>query len=269
MIEIHSHLLPGVDDGAPDIKSAIAMAKAYVRQGVQTVICTPHFDLQQNHGEKAWMEYFDRIQAAFENLNNRLQQEQIALQLLPGLEIQLSADLLLALKNHSSQYPMTLAHSNYILIELPRWFSGSLDTLDQLLFNIQLAGYMPVLAHPERSMLNDGVREKLIQWVEDERLLLQVNASSIIVPDGLPAAQAERYCRRCGYVDWLLTRNLVHFVASDAHDCLARPPQNQPAWQTLAEKYGRNLANRLLRQNPACILSDQPVQTLASSEPAV
>lgn len=257
MIEMHSHLLPGVDDGAPDLETALAMANEYVRQGVLTVICTPHFR-SQNLAGSAGKAALTQIQSSFQALKEQLQLDDSPLMIELGLEIELSADLLPALKEFSG-YPLTLAGTGYLLIELPRWFNSNLDTLEKLIFGIQIAGYMPILAHPERMMMNEGVLDKLIKWVSNESLLLQVNASSLIEPEGLATEQANRYKRRQTYVKQLIGLELVHFIASDAHNLDSRPPLIQLARQTLHAKYGQELADLLTLDNPARLLANHPI----------
>lgn len=254
---MHSHLLPGVDDGAPDMDIALALAKDYVQQGVQTVVCTPHFNCQTLAGE-AGRASITQIQIAYHDLKSRLKQASIPLKIELGLEIELSADLLPAL-GHFSQFPFTLARTSYLLFELHRGFNSNLDTLEKLIFNLQIAGYSPIMAHPERVMMNEGVLKKLQKWVENECLLLQVNTSSLIEPKRVTAEQAGRYRRRQNYVNQLIVRGLVHFVASDTHNLTSRPPQNQLARQTLQAKYSYELAELLTQHNPERLLADQPI----------
>lgn len=257
MIEMHSHLLPGVDDGAPDMDTAIAMACEYVRQDVQTVICTPHFSCQTLFSD-AGKTVLTQIQTAYQILKKRLKSDGSPLAIELGLEIELSADMLPALKSFS-QYPLTLAGTSYLLIELPRWFNSNLDTLEKLIFKLQIAGYMPIMAHPERAMMNEGVLEKLEKWVNNEYLLLQVNTSSLIEPQGMASEQAIRYKRRQNYVKQLIEHELVHFIASDAHNLDSRRPQNQLARQALQAKYGQELADLLTLHNPVRLLADLPI----------
>ena len=169
--------------------------------------------------------------------------------LLPGLEI----------LQRRFQKPMSLAGSAYILVELPRWLNNGLRSVEPLLFNLELAGNFPILAHPERIVPFADALPILESWVEQERIYLQINASSLVEPLKGTAEQKERYNRRRQIADELIRRRMVHFIASDAHGANKRPVQNAPAWQTISQDYTQALAKLLLQDNPARLLADEPI----------
>ena len=260
MIEIHSHLLPGIDDGPPDLATALQMAQIYINQDVDTVICTPHIDLQHYPDEQSLADSLARIEQARSELTVALAEQHIDLNLHIGAEIRLTADLANTLKKYRDQFPLTLAGTSYLLIELPGWQSGNLNALDNLLFNIQLAGYTPILAHPEKTLTDSRLLlDALALWVRHERLLLQVNASSLLNLNLPTREQEDRHRLHQSIARQLLDKKLVHFIASDAHHPQNRPPRNRQAWEVLAKQYSPARADQLAKENPATLLADQPI----------
>ncbi len=290
MIEIHSHVCFGIDDGPADQAAALDLLQAYGRQGVRQIIATPHLEPQHYQTPADLAAWLNLRQQSLEVLQSQLltstqghlpdqgpaqgqppshlpaqsqsrgQPEAQSISLYPGSEVMLSPDCLNLLKNDRTARQIALADSGYLLVELPRYLSGGIKVLDKLLFSIQLAGYTPILAHPERAMQDDSVLPVLAEWVNQDRLLLQINASSLVADPTLAPEQQQRYLRRRGYVRRLLDHRLVHFVASDAHHAVRRPPQNRLAWQALSDWYGPKVAERTMHINPGCILHDQPIR---------
>lgn len=266
MIEIHSHVCFGIDDGPSDLATARHLLTAYARQGVHTVIATPHLEPQHYQSPARLQIWLDQRQVALAALQAQPfpasqppapPAPPIALH--PGCELALSPDCLPLLRNEQLARQLTLANSGYLLVELPRFLSGGIKVLDKLLFSIQLAGYTPILAHPERAMMDDSVLPTLQDWIDRDRLLLQINTSSLVEDPSLSAEQQARYSKRRTHVRTLMSAGLVHFVASDAHHPEQRPPQNQLAWRTIEQAYGQPTAQRLLLDNPRRILLDQPI----------
>lgn len=260
MIDIHAHVLPGLDDGAADLAEAQALIAEYGRQGVSDIICTSHL-LPQQTGEDngSWL---SRYEAVFAPLQEQFAACERPVRLHRGFELVLVPDLAGCLRQFPrTSQPLSLAGSAYILIELPRWLSGGIGSLEQLLFELQLAGFTPVLAHPERIVDLVDVLPMLWRWIEQERVLLQINASAVVAPAEIHSIRYERFKARRPSVDRMIRAGMVHFVASDAHNLRSRPPQNRAAWSVLAETYGEATAQRLLRDNPAAVLSDRPVNS--------
>lgn len=261
MIEIHSHLLYGLDDGAADIGQSLELLEDYLRQGVTDVVCTPHFEPVHYQSESSLTAYFKQRQTAYDNLMQHIAQKQWLIRLHLGAEIMLSADVIRLLAIQPYRDRLKLAGSDYILIELPRTLSGGYKVLDQLLFRIQISGLTPILAHPERSMSNGEFISALQKWIADERVLLQVNASSFVQDDRLSSEKQQHYNSRTAYIWQLAEQNLIHFVASDAHHPVNRPVQQDLARRTLAARYGSQQADRLTRDNPLRILSNEALVT--------
>ncbi len=259
MIEIHSHVLFGIDDGAPDLEHSLQLLQDYVRQGVTEIICTPHFEPVHYQRPENLTAYFSQRQSAFELLNVEIERLKLPIQLHLGAEIMLAADIVRLLAVQQYKDRLRLAGSDYILVELPRTLTGGFQVLDQLLFRLQINGLTPILAHPERSMNNPEFLDVLQAWVDDERLLVQVNASSFVLDERLPVERQQHYRRREAYIWELARRNIIHFVASDAHHPAKRPVQQHLARQTLSLRFGAEMAEQLTKTNPAKIIANQPI----------
>ena len=134
MYDLHSHLLPGIDDGAPDYDTSLAMARAYVDQGVRCVACTPHIlpGLYQNSGPQ--------IRAAVADLQRRLDEAGIQLRLVAGADNHVIPDFVAGLKQG---HLLPIGDSRYVLVEPPHHVAPA--RLEDLFFNILLGGYIPVL----------------------------------------------------------------------------------------------------------------------------
>ncbi|NCC76410.1 MAG: hypothetical protein EOM08_08255 [Clostridia bacterium] len=256
MIEIHSHILHGIDDGSPDLDTARQLARDYVDQGVTDVICTSHLTSAQTRSAQELTNYLELKTAAQAELSARIAAEKLPIRLHSGAEVLITSDIVAILKNNTWRQQITLAKSDYILVELPTSLSGGYKALDQILFNIQILGLQPILAHPERAMKNPAFIDTLQDWVAADRLLLQVNNSSFVTDPRLDPAQQHRYQQRQAAIDHLARNGLIHFTASDAHHPIRRPVQNELARETLTTRYGPERARQWTHTNPAKILEN-------------
>jgi protein-tyrosine phosphatase len=258
MIDIHAHVLPGLDDGAADLTEAQALIAEYCRQGVTDIICTSHLLPQQMLSDDG--SFLQRYTAAFTSLRDQFAVCDRPVRLHRGYELVLMPDLARCLNKFARKdNPLTLAGSSYLLVELPRWLGGGIGSLEQLLFGLQLMGFIPILAHPERIVDLASVLPMLCRWIEQERVLLQLNTSAIVAPRDEKSDQYDRFRRRQPCVDQMIRTGMVHFVASDAHNLRSRPPQNQAAWIMLSTTYGEQVAQNLMLENPAAVLADRPI----------
>ncbi|MEA4888146.1 MAG: CpsB/CapC family capsule biosynthesis tyrosine phosphatase [Clostridiaceae bacterium] len=258
MIEIHSHILTGLDDGASSQSESLRMLETYCQQGVTDIICTPHLDPSLISLEQTAF-FLESVQVTLDDLRRQIAYQAWPVTLHGGLELMLHADLPAVLEQNKNSPLMSLAGTSYILVELPRWINDGLQAYEPLLFQLQILGYQPILAHPERSMHHHDVLDVLESWVDQERILLQINTSSLALPSTANADQADYHQHRRHAVEQLLERNLVHFAASDAHDALRRAPQQAEAYAAISRQYGENLASYLLIDNPGRLLADQPI----------
>jgi protein-tyrosine phosphatase len=196
MIDLHTHILPGIDDGARTLDDALEMARALVAEGVTTVAATPHVRDDYPTSADVMLRAVDELRGAFE-------EEEIALTLLPGAE--LGVDWIPRLDEHELRR-LTLAGSgHYVLVETP--YYGWPPELAEQLLELRFAGFTPVLAHPERNADVQGAPSLLAPFVQGG-ILVQVTAASL---DGRLGAASRQTAFH------LVETGLAHMVASDAH----------------------------------------------------
>jgi protein-tyrosine phosphatase len=234
MIDIHTHILPGVDDGAQTMEDAVAMAKMAVADGVGAMVATPHsMEWCPEHGQDMLVE---RLAALQENLDAH----GIALQVHPGLEVHISPDTLTHLQ-HGRVF--TINRTRYLLLELP--LSAYPGYTDRIVFDLQIAGFIPIIAHPERNLVLQQEPERLHTLVE-RGVLAQVTAASITGVFGKQPREAARL---------MLRHRLVHVIASDAHSTGRRSPVLSGAVREAATLIGDEAANAMVEATPASILA--------------
>lgn len=239
MIDLHAHLLPGVDDGARSLEEAVAMCRLAAAQGCDALVATPH------QRSPSWS---NTDRAA---LTDRLVELQAALGERPRLhlggEIRVDSTLLEALEHHPESGLNPLAGSHYLLLELDRDGLGP-DPFD-LLHEVRVLGWRPILAHPEFiGPLAEDLG--LVAALVDTGALLQVTAMSVTGEFGKHAETITAD---------LLDSGLVHFVASDSHGLRWRPPGLQRACDTISARWGESAARRLTRENPQAVVDDRPL----------
>jgi protein-tyrosine phosphatase len=235
MIDLHCHMLPGIDDGAPDLDTALAMARISVADGIGTIACTPHIyaGLYENTGVS--------IGQAVEEFRGHLETEGIGLQLTYGADVHIAPDLLAGLR--SGRIPCLHA-SRYFLLEPPHYVLP--PRLEESVFELVAAGYVPVITHPER-----------LQWVEHHCDLLhrlvragawmQVTAGSLTGRFG----SAARY-----WGEYLLAEGLTHLLATDAHGIESRPPLLAEGREVAERWLGGEEADNLVVRRPRGILDN-------------
>lgn len=259
MIEIHSHVLPDMDDGAGDLDEALQMLVDYAAQGVTRIACTPHLLPEHFASEASLNAFLDLRDEKITFLQAAAKARNIDVFLCSGTELTLSSAMLPYIKNPAYAERMSLNGGSYVLVELPMVLSGGIRMLDGLLFELQMAGLLPILAHPERTAHNEGVLPVLKDWVRSGRVLLQSNAGHIVEDPKLSPERQARYNRRRPIVRQMIQDGLVHIIASDAHDPIRRPPQNKLAFDEISRLCGKDFALRLMSENPRRILMDEPV----------
>lgn len=233
MIDIHCHLLPGVDDGPKDLKESEEMLRELYRQGVRKVIVTPHYRKEM-------------FEPAPELIRSRyIQVCRIAEKIAEDLEIRLGREVHvnmgIAGLLEQEKY-MTMSGSRYILTE----FRGDADKgfmweRTSLLISY---GYRPIIAHIERCF-NIVSDIDFVTRLSELGAMIQVNADSVI---GRAGKTAKRDCRK------LMVRGLVDFIGSDAHGIRRRAPHLERCQAYLIRKYGRAYTKRIMWSNPERIL---------------
>jgi protein-tyrosine phosphatase len=235
MFDLHSHILPGVDDGARDLNEALQMARMWVEQGVLNVVCTPHIlpGVYHNSGPQ--------IREAVAALQAALITEGIGLQLLSGADNHIVPTFVRDLQRG---HLLTIADTRYVLVEPPH-HSAPLR-MEDLFHEIQVAGYVPILTHPERLSWT-STKYDVIARLADRGVLMQLTASSIT---GRFGRRAQELSRR------MLKERRAHIVATDAHNIATRPPDMLEAWTQACEWVGREEADNLFVHRPHGILSN-------------
>jgi len=237
VIDLHSHVLPGVDDGPADLEGSLALARAAVAAGTTLMVATPHVNHDHDVQPTA-------IHDAVERLRWELDRNGIALELRPGAEIALSRMTTLT---ESELASMRLGGGPYLLLESP--FTSAVGDLEKIVFELRLSGHEVLLAHPERCpafQRDPGLLRRLV----DKGALVSITAGSMTGDFG---GTVRRFC-----LD-LLAEGLVHDVASDAHDDDRRPPGVAGAFEA-AERELPGVSDRrewLTQLVPAAILAGE------------
>ena len=233
MIDIHCHMLPGVDDGPRSMEEAVAMARMAVEDGIQGVLCTPHWH------PMIWPNERESVILAVERMRERLDAEGVELKLWAGCELSLDPDLDEGLEGGRLA---TLNGGSWVLLELP----GAVvpPGIDDYLWNFHQRGYRVVLAHPERYDYVQRDPARLFAWV-NMGVAVQITASSLL---GRLGPETAALCRT------LLEHRLVHFLASDSHGVRSRRPLLRSAFLTAAEVVGDVHARRLVEAHPISVL---------------
>jgi protein-tyrosine phosphatase len=245
MIDLHSHILPALDDGAPDTSTALDMARMAVDDGIEVMACTPHM-LPGVYDTEAI-----RIRQRVVLLKERLTESGINLSLVVGSDAHIRPDFVSALRDGRI---LTLNDSRFVLVEPPH--SVMPRRLDDLFFQILISGYVPILTHPERlSWLatNIGIVEEMVHW----GVLLQVTAGSLCGDFG---RNAKYWSQR------LLAQGLVHLIATDAHNITSRPPRLARARKLAEAEVGEVEATKIFVTRPQQILDDLPSGPTSSTK---
>lgn len=236
MVDLHCHICPGLDDGASDMGAALAMVRIAVEDGIRAICAISHAGISPYYITR------EEIIESVEALQTEIDSGGLKLKLFPGSEVSLTADVSGMAETDEL---LTLADSRYVLAELP--FYGDLAGVKQEIFELQIAGYRVILAHPERAQACQRNPE-IIEELRYAGCLVQINAGSIRGSEG---RRVRRICR-----SWL-QENLVDVIASDAHSPGSRRPVLSPSKPDVMEIGGETLWQRLTVTNPALILKDE------------
>jgi len=245
MLDLHCHILPGLDDGAADVSVSIEMAKAFVADGVTVVACTPHIlpGLYHNSGPK--------ILQATSALQQVLDREGIPLKLVAGADNHITPSFVAELR---SGHLLSLAGTRYVLVEPPHHVVP--PRLEDLFFGLLIEGFVPILTHPERLTWIEQ-HYQTVKRLAQAGVWMQITSGSLL---GAFGRQARYWGER------MLDDGLVHILATDAHDVTRRPPNLSQGRAAALKRVGAIEAERLVVTRPQAALMNEDPSNLPSPE---
>jgi protein-tyrosine phosphatase len=226
MIDLHCHILPGLDDGPDRIEESLAMAEDAIADGITHVVATPHASEEYSFDFAAVRRLRDELQ---ERLGDRLI-------LATGSDFHLNPENIAAIREDAARF--SINQRNYLLVEfnefsIPPW-------MDRTLHELQLAGLRPIITHPERNTILRTQTDRLRRWVSLGSAI-QVTANALT---GTFGSSAQKDAMR-----WI-GEGIVHFVSSDAHNTRSRPLKLRAAYEVVAGEFGVEKAEALFHDNP-------------------
>ena len=215
MIDLHTHILPGIDDGARDWDEALAMLRLAAEDGITTVVATPHAHHSQGVD----------VRAAVADLNDLASAASIPVRILAGSEVRIASGLI---ERHRTGQLHTINDSRYLLLELPLHDDWPEPHLFRVVDELLAEGVVPILAHAERYRFVERDPHRLLPLIE-RGVPVQVNARSLLYREADPDRRS---------ADHLIALGYVHLLASDAHNAGYRAPQLRPAYERAATLAG-------------------------------
>jgi len=241
LVDLHNHVLPVLDDGPSTELEAILLIQNAAKNGVTHIVATPH------HRNGRFDQNINVIKNSIHNLNLLIQEREIPVTILPGMEVHLHGELLEELETNKV---LTLANSQkYVLIEFPTQLIPQFT--EAVFYELQLKGYIPVIAHAEKNTEIRRHPKKLVDLI-NKGALVQVTAGSVTGANGKNLQEfALKLCQH----------QLVHFIASDAHDVHKRPFLIQQAYHVIQQKFGKKLVT-YFKQNAHDVIDGVEFETL-------
>jgi len=226
MVDLHCHILSGMDDGAKSFAESLAMAEMAIADGITHVVATPHASPEFRFD-------YAKVKREAEKLQNALASR---LKLATGCDFHLSPENVVALKKTPS--PFCIDQKDYLLVEFNDFAIA--PAMDQTLYEIQLAGLRPIITHPERNGILRAQPERLEKWIRN-------GCYGQVTGGSLTGAFGENI--QAISMEWI-ARGLTHFIASDAHNTTLRPHKLRAAYNAVEREFGRAKAEALLVENP-------------------
>ncbi len=235
-IDIHCHILPGIDDGSPDMAHTIEMLRIAREDGIEGIVASPH----------VISGLYDNTREGIGEAVARVKSTTNGLALYTGADVHISRDLL---ENVQRGTLPLINDRNYLLLELPTFVLPPMAEIERIIAGLRVRGVTPVITHPERNVaiLEDA---SILQRLLDMGALCQLTAASIT---GKFGARIQKACFR------MIKKRQVHAVATDAHDVKKRPPVLSEAHAKIANKFGPSQAQKLFIRNPQRIVNGEPV----------
>jgi protein-tyrosine phosphatase len=237
-VDIHCHLLPGIDDGSQSWEQSLEMAAMAAGDGTGTIVATPHQLGAFGHNSGRL------IRAKTVQLQQQLDQQAIPLRVLPGADVRIEEGMVEKLREGAV---LTLAdRGRHVLLELPHEL---FFPMDEVLSRLHRASMVGILSHPER---NQGLlkQPRIVESLVNHGCLMQVTCGSLMGTFG-PASQQ--------MAEWMLRQGLVHFLATDAHSASSRRPLMGRAFERTAQLVGEEIAKDLCCRNPAAVVAGQEI----------
>ena len=233
MIDIHCHILPGIDDGAEDSKESVRMAKVAAEDGITHIVATPHVR-ETLHPPDFLKQYVTKFNEALQKFN-------------VPVEILYGADVYAMLPPKEVQQ-YAINNTRYILIEFP--YTHIPANASDILFNFKMQGLIPIITHPERnpSVIRDP---KMLFSLLNRDVYVQITGDSLIGNFGHQIQECAIY---------LLKKGAVHFIASDAHSARIRGPVLSEALKKAVKILGKTEARRLVEDNPLAVILGNDIQ---------
>jgi protein-tyrosine phosphatase len=241
VIDLHTHILPGIDDGARDLDESIEMCRIAANDGIKTIVATPHT------GNGLYLINREHVLSEVALLNQKLAEFSIPVNILPGTDVHIGTyfDVNEMLEHGEA---ITVTDNNcYMMVEFSQNFIAS--NFNELLFKLKSRGITPIFTHPERNIIIQEDMDVLFDWIEKGGLV-QLTAMSLT---GYFGRSIKRFSEE------LLTSNLVHFIASDAHSTTGRPPVLSTARDVAASLIGADLAFKLVDEYPSDIINGRAI----------
>lgn len=238
IIDIHCHILPGVDDGSDSFEMSMQMLKRAASDGISGIILTPHNKPGHRHM------HFSQMTSEINKLRKIMTEENIKIELYPGSELYYRSGIREEIGHDKTGI---LAGSRYTLVEFNPM--ADYDYIRNGIYSLLTGGYYPILAHVERYRNVCAAKygtEDLIEM----GCYIQVNAGSIM---GKSGSKARRFVKK------LLKQRQVHFVATDAHDLKKRPPCLSDCADYIRKKYGEDYSIKLFCDNPMDVIRDKEI----------
>ena len=238
IVDMHCHILPGLDDGAKNEQETLEMLKIAYEEGIRVIIATPH------HHKKRGICTCRQYKEALEKTRKLAYEIDPGFRIIPGMEVYFDQDVINKLQNKNLQ---TMGNSQYLLVE----FSPDAESvyIRQSMQQIEMEGYTPILAHVERySSLLESIED--VKDLVDMGVYIQVNAGSITGDSG---RTVKRFTKQ------LLERHLVHFVGTDAHSSGRRRPKIKECAEYVSKKFGEDYAKDLFQRNGMRVIKNKTI----------
>jgi len=237
--DMHNHMLPGLDDGASNWKQSLTMASMAVEDGIEGVVCTPHWVLGRYENTRSM------ILSALETFKEKLAEHEIPLKVYPGAELHLDVSIPQGIQ--AGELLTINDTGRFALIELPQELLP--QNLEEFLWDLQTQKITPIIGHPERNtvLLQDPAR--LYEWVQ-MGVLTQLTAASLL---GLFGRKVQRFSAL------LVEHNLIHVLATDAHGLHERSPILSEGYKVIEEMKGEETAFQMVCETPKRIIQGEPV----------